>query len=631
MIRKDKRYFVDGSYKTQVRVTEGYRDSKTNKSKQRTVKSFGYLEDQPDQKTFLEKVEQFDKNYKKDKRLVVDQVKATAWYEDNGSQLTNFGYRFIEVIYDFLDLKDLFDEIEYKGKYNLNEIFKFLIMQRTLSPDSKRASYQMINSLYMKQYDFSLYSVYRTLDVFAQHFDDIQSHINNVIIEKLGRNTSECFFDTTNFYFEKDYEDEDLYEEVIPMITDKKRIKAEKIVEVIDENGDKHQFRIIEGLLKKGVSKDKSLDPLVQYGVLTDSDGIPICSDIFSGNTSDSKTLIPILKKVKDNFNLERIIVVADKGINCNENIDMLVNNGDGYLFSQTIKGTKGARFLDRLFDETLYTIVNDQYKYQIYIEEYEGKDKNGKKVKRKRKVLLFWDGKRAARDKKKREQKLKKAEKAVGNNAYMINHGYGKYIVKNSHVSSTGELADIETVSVDYQKAQEDAKYDGYGAIITSELQYDASKMREVYSQLWRIEDSFRITKSDLIARPIYVRTENHIKAHMLICMVTLIILRLLQHKMNYSLSVERIIRALNMCSCSEPTKGIITVIKKDTFKKYKKKIDKNGNEYYSLSLSELENETIEDFKEIFKYYESKIVPSLVNKADFDRYIKSIKIKKDQ
>jgi len=628
MIRKDKHKFANGSFKTQIRVTEGYRDSKTGKAKQKTIKNFGYLEDQTNSALFMEEVRKFDLEYKKNKKIVVNETKTKPFYEDSASDISNFGYRFVETIYEFLELDKVFSEIDYKGSHSLNEMFKFLVIQRIMNPDSKRATYQMINNFYMKNYDFSLYELYRSLDHIALNEDKIQNHINSIIKNKIGRNTVECFYDTTNYYFQKDYEDDDEYEEIIPLLTSKKEIKKQKIIEIIDENGMKHQFRKILGLAKRGVSKEHVVDPIVQLGLMMDANGIPICAKAFPGNTSDSRTLIPILNSIKENYGLDRTVIVADKGINCEENIDTICNNGDGYMFSQILKGKKGKRYESKLFDESRYTIVNEDYKYQLFDEEYEGIDINGKKITRTRRVLIYWNGAAARRDKRQRDEKLRKAEKALTNNAYTYKHGYDKYIENHATVSSTGECADTITSSIDYEKAMQEEKYDGYFAIITSELNYDEKKIREVYHGLWRIEESFRITKSDLAARPMFVRTENHIKGHIMICFVALIILRILQYKMKYSLSVERIVRVLHMCSCSEMSKGIIHVIKKDTFEKYKVKKDKNGNEYYTLNLMELENETVEDFKELMNYYETNLCTSMMNKTNFDKYFKSIKLK---
>ena len=628
MIRKDKHKFADGSFKTQIRVTEGYRDPLTGKPKQKTIKSFGYLEDNEDQEAFLKMVREFDMNFKKNKSIVINETPTTPFYDDTSSDLYNFGYRFLEVIYDTLKIDDVINNIEYRGKHKLGDIFKFLVIERIMNPDSKRATYQNSKSLYSKNYDFSLHEIYRSLDRFALVSDDVQEQINRQIKELFGRNTSEVFFDSTNYYFQKDYEDDDEYIEIIPRITDKKTIKERNLVDVTDEDGVIHQFEKISGLLKRGVSKEHSVDPIVQMGLLMDADGIPINMKLFPGNTADSRTMIPILNEVKKRYNLERLVIVADKGMNSSANIDIICNNGDGYVFSQILRGKKGKRYEDKLFDESLYTVVNSDYKYQIFTEDYDGVDSNGKKITRKRKVLIYWNGASARRDRKKREQKIEKAKKSLSNNAYGINHGYSKYVKEDSVVSQTGEVADQKIAEIDYKKAEDESRYDGYFAVITSELNYDEKKMREVYHGLWRIEDSFRITKNELDARPVFVRTREHIEGHFLICYVALVILRILQHRMNYSLSVERIVRALDMCCCSNVSKGIVHVIKKDTFEKYATVKTLDGKEYFSLNLEECRKETAEDFKEIMKCYTTGFCGSLMNKSQFDKYIKNIKLK---
>ena len=137
----------------------------------------------------------------------------------------------------------------------------------------------------------------------------------------------------------------------------------------------------------------------------------------------------------------------------------------------------------------------------------------------------------------KKREEKLKRAERSTKNNAYGIVHGKDRYLKEETVLKETGEILDQGQVAkvsvVDQEKAEKDALYDGYFAIITSEMGYDAEKIRSVYHGLWRIEESFRIMKSDLDARPIYVNTREHIRAHFLICFTALVIVRMIQHSM--------------------------------------------------------------------------------------------------
>ena len=200
VIRKDKHKFADGSYKTQIRVTEGYRDSVTGNPKQKTIKSFGYLEDQVDPVSFMEKVKEFDLNFKRDKKVVVYETKTKPFYEDDSSDLRNFGYRFIETIYDYLEIDKVLNNIEYKGSHLLSEIFKFLVIQRIMNPDSKRATYQQINDFYLKNYSFGLAELYRSLDFFAENSDKIQAHLNEIIKSKIGRNTAEFLIPRTSFF-----------------------------------------------------------------------------------------------------------------------------------------------------------------------------------------------------------------------------------------------------------------------------------------------------------------------------------------------------------------------------------------------------------------------------------------------
>ena len=629
LIRLDARTYKNGVVKTQVRIVDGYRDE-NNKPKQRTVKNYGYLEDQENPDEFLAKLREIDAQRKKEKRININTISSLPFYEDRGSASYLFGYKYLEAIYNEFHLEKVFNNIDTKCEYNPNEIFKFLVIQRILNPDSKRATYQLVESLYNKKFTFSLDQVYRSLDLFAGASNDIQKQLNKEIKMLVERDTSKVYFDSTNYYFQKDFESDDDYEEVIPLVTGKTNKNRQKIVEFVDDEGVTRQFRPIPGLMKRGVSKEHVVDPIVQMGLLMDNNGIPISMQVFPGNTSDSLTMIPILEEAKASYGLERTVVVADKGMNSAKNIDVIVNNGDGYMFSQILKGQKGSRYHERMFDESAYTIIDNDYKFQTFIENYEGKDINGKTVLRKRKVLIYYNGKAAARDKIKRDEKVAKARKSLTNNAYMLSHGYDKYITLESYVNETGEIADKKAYKIDEEKIKEDAKYDGMFAIITSELDYDEKKIRETYHGLWRIEESFRVTKSELELRPIYVFNENHIRGHFIICFVALCILRILQKKMNYSISVERIVRALNMCKCTEIVNGVIHVIKDDSYKKFiTQTSDKNKVEYISKQLDGNIEETVEDFKLILNEFDSSICTSLLTKRDFEKFLNGIRLKK--
>ena len=574
MIRFDKHKRKDG-IKTQVRVVEGYREN--GKIKQRTVKDFGYLEDQSDADDFIESVKKFDEEYKKEK-LHLKKTTRKRFYEDNNSTKYNYGYKFLSAIYDSLELDKFFDNVQFKGDYDLNTILKYFSIQRVLNPSSKRHTTQVMGNFYDNQVDFELADVYRSLDKFSDLNVNIQKYINDKIVKMIGRNFDYGYYDVTNYYCEIDFPDED------------------------------------GGLRQRSVSKEHRTDPIVQLGLFMDENSLPVCMSIFPGNTSDSLTFQPTMNKIKENYSLKKIIAVADKGMNSSKNIDYLINSGNGFVFSQILKGKKGKRYHEIMFDENGYTYNSTKtFKYKTFIEDYDAIDSEGNKIKRQRKVLIYWKYEDAIMAARKRDDKLNKALKSLGNNAFTIKHAYDEYI-KDLYTTENGEIADTVYRSVDYEKAKEDAKFDGYFAIITSELDYDYSKILETYSGLWRIEESFRITKSQLEARPIFVRTQKHIEGHFLICFISLLLIRMLQLKMNYSISAERIIEALNTSMCINDSNNKIRILKNDEVLL----LDKNNK----LTL---DNQIINDLLLIIKSLDSDIPYAEYTKEEFDKYLKSI------
>lgn len=588
MIRKDIRKFKYGT-RTEIRVVEGYRDQ-NGKVKQKTIKTFGYLEDQSDQAAFMKMVEEYNSNYKNSKRVKLERPTNILFHEDSGSIEYNYGYRFLEAIYDKLDIASFFKTVNFKGEYSLNEIFKFLTFQRILNPDSKRATFQNIQSFYKYYDNYTLDDVYRSLDIFDKYKVELQKYINDKIKEIIGRDSSYAYYDVTNYYNE------------------------------IDCPKDESDLR------QRGVSKEHRVDPIIQLGLFIDSKGLPISMSLFKGNTSDTKTLQPVMKEIKNNYNLNRLIVVADKGLNSTSNINYIVNNNDGYVVSQILKGKKGKRYQEKLFTEANYTYnASKTFKYQLFEEEYEILNLEGKKEIRKRKVLIYWKLEDAILEAKKRDDKLSRALKSLGNNAYAIKHTYEQYIKELHTVEETGEVADKVSRVIDEEKVNEDINYDGYFCIITSELDYDYNKILEVYGNLWKIEESFRITKSDLEARPIYVNTEAHINGHFLICYVALIIVRLLQLKLKNKLSVERIVKALNTCRCTIPEKGIIHLVRGTITKSYKQVMNKHGELVSTTKLAD-NDETIEDLLNIIESFDSYPYFSYSSQNDFNKYLETIK-----
>ncbi len=423
--------------------------------------------------------------------------------------------------------------------------------------------------------------IYISFDKFNDIKIDLQKYINDRIKEIIGRDSSYAYYDVTNYYNEIDFPK--------------------------DEND----------LRQRGVSKEHRVDPIIQLGLFIDSRGLPISMSLFKGNTSDTKTLQPVMKEIKANYNLNRLVVVADKGLNSSSNINYIVNNNDGYVVSQILKGKKGKRYQERLFEENNYTYNKDRtFKYQLFEEDYDIINLEGKKETRKRKVLIYWKLEDAILEARKRDDKLERAFKSLGNNAYAIKHTYEQYIKELHTVETTGEIADQTYRTIDEEKIKEESKYDGYFCIITSELEYDHNKILEIYGNLWKIEESFRITKSDLEVRPIYVSNESRINGHFLICYVALLIIRMLQLRMNNSLSVERIVRALNTSNCIIEEENTIRVLKNQGYQAYEKE----------KALMINEDETINDFIKIINAMNVEIPYSRYKSEKFDKYLKNIK-----
>ena len=598
MLKIDVRKNAKGQTRTQVRVVEGYRPGPGLPPKQRTIQDFGYLEDQPDPDAFMKMVRDFNESYKKESTPIRVEASGTTKMYSKENRRYNYGFKFLESVYDLLDIDSFikhYEEItKFRGDYSLVDIFKFLVISRILNPDSKRASSQKRDSFYGMDLNFTLPDIYRSLDHFARVEIELQRHLNEHVKQVVGRDLSYAFYDVTNYFFDIDFPDGE------------------------------------DDLRKKGVSKEHRTSPIVAMGLFMDSNGLPVSMSMFPGNTSDSLTLIPTMEDVKSSYGLGRLIVVGDKGINCSKNIDEITNNNDGFVFSQILRGKKGQRYHDKLFDEEGWTSnASGTYRYKLFVEDYEGKDPNGKKEIRQRKVLLYWNKEEADMAKRKREEKLMKAARSVKNNAYSIKKGIDEYTKENIVDKGTGEILEntMKLRSVDFEKAESDAMYDGYFCIITSELNYDEKQIREVYHGLWRIEQSFRILKSDLYARPVFVSKNSHIRGHFLICFVALLVIRIIQHRMGKNpLSAERIARVLNAATCKVKKGGIIELDDVGGSIAFKKVRNKKGEMVETLTFSE-EDDIALDYKMIQELFGTDCYTVYWRQEIFNRFLKSISL----
>ena len=411
-----------------------------------------------------------------------------------------------------------------KAGYDANAVMRLLTVERILDPGSKKQAWENRDRHFFRT-EFSLDDTYRALDVLRGCGDRIVSAINRAV-DRMGiRDTTCVFYDVTNYYFE------------------------------VDEPG---------GLRQKGVSKEHRKSPIVQMGLLQDSGGIPIGYRLFPGNTPDPCTMLPVLEGMKRDYKCQRVVAVGDKGNNCSTNIAALVAGGDGFVYSQSIRGTKtDAETRDWALSEAGYACTCDESGHTTYkVKSRQGyktvtvEDPDG----RKRKVdvdvkyVAFWSEKYQKRARRERQAALDKARKLIANpGAYTAaaHFGAAKYVKGMRVDAKTGELLEAATaLEFDEERLAAEEACDGYYCIVTSETEMTDSDVIEAYRGLWRIEESFKVTKSDLETRPVYVSREEHIEAHFLTCYVALCILRIIQAKCGGGLSAREIAdEAAAMC----------------------------------------------------------------------------------
>ena len=309
------------------------------------------------------------------------------------------------------------------------------------------------------------------------------------------------------------------------------------------------------------------------------------------------------MKEVNDNQGLKRLIIIGDKGFNTKDNISQIINDGNGFVFSNKIKG-KGKskpKYQDKCYDTSEW-IGNDEFKYTIFDDELDVKGLNDPTRKLKIKVLIYYKKNIADLEKQRRNEKIEKAKEYLKNNPGIMklenSRETKKYFKATSTVGDTGEVADTIKIELDEERIKEEEKLDGFFCIVTSETEYTHEQILSAYGQLGMIEESFRITKSDFENRPMYVSREEHIQGRMLETFVALLMIRLLQYKMKESrLSAQRIIEALNSCNCNMVTKDVVHIERIGGRNSYFYK--KYGNDEKKKSILKLVNDVIEDNSE--------------------------------
>ena len=510
-------------------IVDGYYDKTTKKTKHKVIESLGFLDEL--EKQYDDPIDYFNKRaaiLNKEKQEQKAPINFTFYDSDRlcvGDDFRkNFGYVALSKIYHELGINTFLinRQRHTKEEYDANTIMKMLVYSRLIAPASKKSSFDN-REMFFEKMDYSLDDVYRCLSFLNKHKNNLQIWLNDKIKENYERDTSLIYYDVTNYYFETDEQDD---------------------------------FR------RKGVSKEHRPNPIIQMGLFMDTNGLPITYELFSGNTNDCLTYRPNFGRIKKEFDLGRVISVADKGMTTGDNIWYTINtpSKDGYVFSMSVRGADKEMKAFVLNDDG-YEWLGDEYKRKSrrYPRTIQVTSNSGKKLKKivHEKQVVFWSKKYAERSKADRAATIAKAQdlaKNPGSYTRATSYGAAKYVKKIDYDKDTGEILTASSLlELNEERLREEEALDGYYIILTSEMDKSDDEIIDIYRGLWRIEESFKVTKSELEARPVYVWTRDHIEAHFLTCFVALTIARILEMKLERKYSIGKLLDTLSRSQCSQ------------------------------------------------------------------------------
>ena len=483
-----------------LQIYESFYNAEKNQTSHRSFKAIGYVSDLitngiDDPVSFYKaEVDKMNQERNKDKVQMIS----------TSSAIRHLGYFPFKAIMDNLNISKFISLYQLTNDFDFSiyDVLSALIYARAVNPCSKHRTFREVIPCLLENYSFSYDQLLKGLGFLGNEYEKIVELFTTQVSEKYALNTNISYFDCTNFYFEIDREDD---------------------------------FR------RKGPSKENRRDPIVGLGLLLDSNLIPIGMKMYPGNESEKPVLREVVNSLKSRHGINgHTVQVADKGLNCSENILNARKNGDGYLFSKSVKQLPETErtwvILDNGYREIYDSEGNLKYKLKECIDKfpYTYTDENGKKHKinlTEKRVVTY----NPSLARKKKIEILKMVEKAKGLSAAMAKRNeYGetsRYVIFKS--TSKGQKTDDKVkTEINQDQINKDLEVAGYNMLVTSEVKMDAVDIYNTYHNLWRIEESFRIMKTDLDARPVYVQKEDTIKGHFLICYLTVLLGRILQFK---------------------------------------------------------------------------------------------------
>lgn len=466
-------------------------------------------------------VEELNKQEKTWTRNVLVKYNPSKIIEKNQQTFFNGGYLFLEKIYYQLGLNGICNEItdKYRFKYDLSDILSRLIYSRIIYPSSKLATFEL-SKKYIEQPNFELHDIYRALEVIAKETDFIQAELYKNSLKVSKRNTNVLYYDCTNYFFEIEQE---------------------------------------SGLRQYGPSKEHRPNPITQMGLFMDGDGIPLAFDITAGNTNEQITLKPLEEKILADFKLSKFIVCTDAGLVSNANRKFNDMDERAFITTQSIKKLK-KYLMDlalspdewHLSGDTKKYNINDIEKDEASIELYKDRiffkerwiNENGLE----QKLIVTYSLKYKNYQRQIRNSQIERAKVAIANKCFKLdkcNQNNFKRFIKKTNVTNDGEIAEKKVLSLNTDTILKEEKFDGFYGVCTN-LNDNAEEIIKVNQRRWKIEESFRIMKSEFKARPMYLSRDDRITAHFTTCFLSLVILRFLEKRLEEKYTSSQIINTL-------------------------------------------------------------------------------------
>lgn len=484
--------------------------------------------------------------------------------EGEGAQIPlNMGYLFIQSILSSLGLPKILDRISESSKtqFDLNSITSLLVYDRIIHPSPKLGAFHKKNR-FLEPFDFDLHQVYRALDLLGDRLDEIQQELFKSTSKAINRNTDVLYYDCTNFFFETEEADPDRT--------------------IADENG---KEKVIKGDRQYGQSKENRPNPIVQLGLFVDANGIPIRFSVFPGSQSEQVSIDEeTFKEIHRKYKIGSFIYCSDAGL-ASSKIKKSLNSyafPSYYIVSQSLKKMKGSlqkRCLDEYdkdengnpsqkkddqkpvywkyqkFDETLGRITersilfkdidqSPENKTVYYHEVWHQNHLNGDKPER---LIVTYQPVYANYQKRIREEQIKRGEKKAASGQKGKGPNDPARFFREVKVTADGEVAECSFYELDQEKIDNEARFDGFYCMSTNlEDEHAVSQIMKISKLRWQIEAAFRIMKTDLESRPVYVHTPNRIRAHFLICFLALLVVKILETVLEKKFTVPEILETL-------------------------------------------------------------------------------------